>query len=244
MNNYYIFLDETKVNTKIKHFCLAGCIIEESTYVNKVVPFINQLKKEVFDSEVVILHEIEIRNASQGSYKVMRKKEKRDYFWSKMNELFFIPELFWTIGVAINCNEYKKLYDSHCQNDEYYVAMQILMENITHFLEMNEGIGTVYVESRNPAEDLKLQNHYHTLKANGTLFFNQNALQKRLGTISFPMKTDNNIGLQLADFIPNPLARFCGGLKQKNPTLFKWIEVKLYNGKVGKPYRFGLKQIP
>lgn len=114
------------------------------------------------------------------------------------------------------------------------------MENFTHFLERNAGKGSIFVESRNLKEDERLQNHYYTLKATGTLFLDKNAMQKRLATISFPLKTDNNIGLQLADFIPNPVARYTGGLKQKTPTLYPFIINKLYDGGIGMPNRFGL----
>lgn len=244
MKNYYLFLDELKPSTKFNHFCLAGCIIEEEPYIKAVIPYINDLKKAIFGSEGVVLHEIEIRNAQEGSYRVMRHKEKREAFWKGMNDLFSMPEFFTTIGVSINCGEYHRLYCSNHKCDEYFIGLQIIMENFVHFLEKHNGIGSLFVESRNPKEDERLQNHYHTLKATGTLFLDRNAMQKRLGTISFPLKTDNNIGLQIADFIPNPIARATGGLNQKTPTLYLHIVNKLYDGGVGITNRFGLKIIP
>ena len=39
--------------------------------------------------------------------------------------------------------------------------------------------------------------------------------------ISFPLKSDNIIGLQLADFIPNVLARKALGKAQKNFSIYK-----------------------
>lgn len=244
MERYYLFLDELKPSTQFNHFCLAGCIIKENDYTNIIIPRINKLKDDVFGNRGVILHEIEIRRAEEMPYKIMRNKKKREEFWNHMNALFSIPNLFTTIGVAINCTEYHRLYNSNHRCDEYFIGLQIILENFTHFLERNNGVGSVVVESRNAKEDEKLQNHFYTLKANGTLFLDKNALQKRLSTISFPLKVDNNIGIQLADFIPNPLARKTGGLPQKKPTLYSHIEQKLYDGGLGLPNRFGLKVIP
>jgi hypothetical protein len=237
-----LFLDELQPNSAFNHFCLAGCIIEKELYTNTVVPYVNKLKKDVFGNENVILHEIEIRRQEVAVYKI--PMPKREEFWRGMDTFFSIPDIFLTIGVAINCAEYHRLYSSDYKCDEYFVGLQIIMENFTHFLEMQDGIGSLFVESRNHKEDERLQNHYHTLKATGTLFLNKNAMQKRLGTISFPLKTDNNIGLQVADFIPNPIARYTGGLQQKSPTLYPHIVNKLYDGGVHLSNRFGLKVIP
>lgn len=244
MKSYYLFLDELKPSTQFNHFCLAGCIIEEEIYTKSIIPFIRDLKNRVFGNETVVFHEIEMRKAEEEPYTIMRQAEKRKEFWDGMKELFSKPDWFWTLGVSVSCGEYQRLYNSDYKCDEYFVGLQILMENFTHFLEKNDGIGSIFVESRNPKENERLQNHYHTLKATGTLFLNQNAMQKRLATISFPLKTDNNIGLQIADFIPNPLARQSGGLKQKKPNLYPEIIAKLYDGGLALPNRFGLKVIP
>jgi hypothetical protein len=241
---YYLFLDELKSSTKYKYFILAGCIIEYDTYNGIIIPYITDLKKKVFGDETVVLHETEVRYAKNGLYKTMKNADKREEFWNGMQELFSKPDVFHTIGVGIDCNEYKRLYNSQHRCNEYYVGLQIIIENFAHFLELNNAKGAVYIESRNPTEDEKLQNHYHTLKANGTLFIDKNAIQKRLGPISFPLKTDNNIGLQIADFIPNPLARHLCGIPQRKPSLYDHIANKLYDGNAGLSNRFGLKIIP
>ena len=89
----------------------------------------------------------------------------------------------------------------------------------------------------------KLQNLFHMLKATGTLFMKKEVLQDRLGAISFPIKSDNIIGLQLADFIPNVLARKALGKEQKNFSIYNGIENKLYDGKIDRKDKFGFKII-
>ncbi len=244
LDNYLLFLDELKPNHIYKHLCLGGCAVKESDYTNTVIPFVNNLKRDVFGNEAVILHEVEIRRPEDPIYTALKNAEKRKALWDGLSDLFSREGLLTTLAVSVNCGEYKRLY--HCGEicDEYFVALQIVLENFIHFLEVNNAVGSVLVESRNPVENVRLQNHFYTLKASGTLFFSRNAFQKRLSTISFPLKVDNNIGLQLADFVPNPLARQVNEIKQQKPNLHSCIVNKLYDGRLGMSERFGFKNIP
>lgn len=87
MKEYFLFLDESKPNQEIRHFCLGGCIIEKEHYIKDIIPYINKLKKDVFDSKDIILHETEIRQ-SKDKYLNMRNLEKRNLFWDGMKKLF------------------------------------------------------------------------------------------------------------------------------------------------------------
>ncbi|MGY3663261.1 MAG: hypothetical protein ACXAHE_05235 [Roseburia sp. 1XD42-69] len=78
---------------------------------------------------------------------------------------------------------------------------------------------------------------------NGTLFLGSKLMQKHLRCISFPLKLDNNIGLQLADFIPNPVARDFQGMAQRDLNIFTDIKNKAYNGNIDRDDRFGLKKV-
>lgn len=243
VTDYYLFLDETIPNSSFPYFSLAGFFISKNDYEAKLIPKMNSLKDSIFSNRQIVLHEIELRNACDGQYRVMRNKETRELFWENLSNVFKDVPLY-TIGVGIEVDEFKLLYHDCSVNDEYSISLQIIMENFVHFLEKNDGYGTVFVEARDSVQNQRLQNKYHTLKANGTLFIEKNAHQSRLGTISFPLKTDNNIGLQLADFVPNPMARWVGGRNQKLPNLFNEIESKLYCGGVKSTNRFGFKKIP
>lgn len=161
MRDYYLFLDESKPNNQVEHFCLGGCIIEKNNYINNVIPFVQSIKNEVFNNSDVVLHETEIRKAN-GLYRCMRNVQTRTLFWTRMKELFL----------------------------------------------------------------------------------HRNALQKHVTTISFPLKQDNNIGLQIADFIPNVLKKYAHNLRQRTPSIKESIVKSLYDGGVNNERRFGLKIIP
>lgn len=242
--NYYLYLDESKPNgNNIHHLCLAGVIIEKSLYEQSLVPSVNILKNDVFGHSSVILHEIDLRNASVGDFQTMRITEKRDKFWGDFKTIFKGFN-FKTIGAAVHVKEYRSIYSQNYLNDEYFIALQIVLENFVHFLEANDGMGTVYIESTNPADDKKLKNIYYKIIANGTLYLNSNIFQDRLFNINFNSKVDNIIGLQVADFIPGQLNRSCNSLAPKKYSLFDEIESKLYDGGCSKSSRFGFKIMP
>lgn len=243
MNHYNLYLDESAPTGNIKFFCLGGCIIEENIYKKDITNYTNKLKNTIFGDTNVVLHEYEIREAKYESYKVLKDIGKRNTFWKMMRNIFEKNE-FYTICAAVYCKEYKRIYDSNYLNNEYFVALQVILENFAYFLEKHDAQGMVYVESRNPKDSEKLKSHYYTIVANGTLFLNKVLLQKRLLNINFLIKEDNVIGLQLADFIPNSSNRFCSGLEQKDPNLFDLIDKKFYDGGIGLKERFGLKKIP
>jgi len=87
LRDYYLFLDESKPNNQVEHFCLGGCIIEKNNYINNVIPFVQSIKNEVFNNSDVVLHETEIRKAN-GLYRCMRNVQTRTLFWTRMKELF------------------------------------------------------------------------------------------------------------------------------------------------------------
>ncbi len=240
MKEYYLFLDESKPNTNFRNFTLGGVVIEKSVYENIIKPEIVKIKRECFGNDDVILHEIDIRK-KQGEY-ISVTKEQQEKFFTKLENLFVSSEIM-VLAVSINIDELDVLYGENDRNDIYYIALQLLMENYTHFLIANDGTGELYLESTDAVNNSKLQNLFHMLKATGTLFVKKEVLQNRLGAISFPPKSDNIIGLQLADFIPNVLARKALGKNQKPFSIYNGIENKLYDGKIKKKDRFGFKII-
>ena len=240
MKEYYLFLDESKPNTNFRNFTLGGVVIEKNIYENKIRSEVVKLKKDCFGDENIILHEIDIRK-KEGSYKAITR-DNQEMFFTELEKLFKKSEIE-ILAVSINLDELDKLYDADERNDIYYIALQLLMENYVHFLITNEGKGQLYLESTDAVNNSKLQNLFHMLKATGTLFMKREVLQDRLGAISFPIKGDNIIGLQLADFIPNVLARKALGKNQKNFSIYNGIEKKFYDGKINRKDKCGFKII-
>ncbi len=241
MKEYILFLDESKPNTNFRNFTLGGIVVEKTAYENRLKPLVDKLKMDCFGRSNVILHEIDIRK-KEGDFSGITK-ETLELFFERLKLLFQESDLLTVLAVTINIDDLDKLYKEKDRNDIYYITLQLLMENYAHFLSMNDGVGSIYLETTDWANNAKLQNLFHLLKATGTLFITKEMLQLRLSTINFSIKSDNNIGLQLADFVPNPLARAALGKKQKAYSIYDEIVENLYDGKIGLKERFGFKII-
>lgn len=241
MKEYCLFLDESKPNTNFQNFTLGGVAIEKEKYELEIKPDVNKIKQECFGSDQVILHEIDIRK-KEGDFTGITRQQQHDFF-DKLDCLFMGNDSMSVLAVSINLNDLDKLYKIDDRNDIYYIALQLLMENFAQFLSSHDGVGNIYLETTDVANNVKLQNLFHLLKANGTLFVKKEMLQARLYTINFAIKSENNIGLQLADFIPNPLARQALGKPQKPFSIFNGISKRFYDGEIGMSERFGFKII-
>ena len=58
-----------------------------------------------------------------------------------------------------------------------------------------------------------MNQHFHQIKAIGSIYVNSSSVQKYIKGIEFPSKQENIAGLQLADFIPNQIAKKVLGKK-------------------------------
>lgn len=168
MKEYFLFLDESKPNTNFQNFTLGGIAIEKETYELKLKPLVNGLKEQCFGNTQVILHEIEIRK-KEGDFNGISKEQQKDFF-EKLGKLFSENDFFSVLAVSVNIDDLDKLYKEDDRNDIYYIALQLLMENFAQFLSVNDGVGTVYLETTDTVNNTKLQNLFYLLKATGTLF--------------------------------------------------------------------------
>ena len=243
MANYFLFLDELKPNETYKHFCLGGIFVEETHYRSEICNYVKNLKYNIFNTHNVVLHENELKSY-KGKFKVLIDRNAEERFWNGMHDLFNNYD-FKTLCVCVDYNKFINSYPTKgsIQNSEYYVALQIILENFVHFLNSVDGKGCVYLESRGLDADYELQQQYELVKQQGTLFIPGKVFQDRLKAISFPLKIDNSIGLQIADFIPNPIARNLSGIEQKKFTLYDEIIKKSYDGNNDMQRRFGIKKV-
>lgn len=241
MRDFLLFLDESKPNTNFQNFTLGGIIIDRNDYEKQLKPLINKLKMDCFGNDEVILHEIDIRKRI-GQFSNITRIQMETFF-NKLENVIKMNNLLTILAISINIQDLDTLYQENDRNDIYYIALQLLMENFAHFLLLNDGRGTIFLETTDFVNNTKLQNLFYLLKATGTLFIKKETLQERLATINFAAKSENIIGLQLADFIPNPLARQALGKTQKPFSIYNGIEERLYDGKIGMKERFGFKII-
>ena len=129
-------------------------------------------------------------------------------------------------------------------NPKLTVALQLLLENYCHFLMHNNAVGGICYESLLEPENQELRQRFHELKAYGTMYYPSVVLQTHIDNISFVLKKENKAGLQLADFVPNTMARLAAGMPPKSSTLRKNVVRRLYDGGIGDAHKYGGKVIP
>jgi hypothetical protein len=238
MTEYFLFLDESQPAGSLSYFCFAGYVASKKEYESSIIPKVNKLKNDFFGKTDIVLHEASIRDFEGIFADLKNDLKKREAFWKGIHDIFDACAIT-VIGTCVSTAIPQHLYKSINVNSYYHISLQIILENYVHFLEKHDARGHVIVESNTSNE--KLRHLYHTIVSHGTLFFGKNAFQKRLIDINFYSKEDNNAGLQLADFIPNPVNRNFSGAKQKSYSLMKIIEAKLYDGGIPATDRFGMK---
>ena len=237
---YYLFLDETKPNAHGDYFALGGYAILKEDYENILVPKLQKIKTDLMPDPNLPLHLYDMRKNIKG-FEFLSDMNVRNSLFDRIKQL--IKDLPINIFVAsINKKKYSNMYHDKI-NDVYDITLQTILENFVHFLIENNATGSFFVESRNSIENKYLQVCYYRLLTGGTLYIDSNTIMDKLSILSFPLKSDNNLGVQLADFIPVSFIRHMVGSKDYC-GLYKIFEDKIYQGynhKMGD--RFGFKKL-
>lgn len=237
---YYLFLDETKPNAHGSYFALGGYAILKEDYENILVPELDLIKRELMPDPSLPLHLYDMRKNINGFEFLTDNKVRMDLFAALEKLINKLP--IHVFVASIDTSKYKKMYYNHT-NDIYDITLQTILENFVHFLIENKAIGSFYIESRNSSENKFLQICYYRLLTGGTLYIDSKTIMDRLSILSFPLKSDNNLGVQLADFIPISFVRHMVNAKDYY-NLYRIFEKKVYKGYNGDMQeRFGFKKL-
>lgn len=269
-DEYTLYLDESftgdfnKVTQRKDNplVVIAGIIVKNNYHDTILSDKINSLKCNIWNKcdndpsyKDKILHELEMsyaitRKISKLKFeynKVFKNKHIYNYTYDIMSNIIESSEVT-IIGASIAEDELKQIHAKQTLNDVLSICMNVIIENYYHFLCSINGIGTICYESMPENQNEKIRKRYEIIKNTGTMFYPAKAINKRVKGIVFKNKTDNIIGLQVADFIPNALGRHIlnkkyNDNKQRN-VYYPILEKKIYDGNVGNIERFGVKKIP
>jgi hypothetical protein len=271
MHYYELFLDESSVssnNYPERYFTVAGVIIDKDKK-RQIRRDMKSLKQQLWvDSSYVedditqfIFHELVVQsfNANKGNKRHLRnliqKYGEQNLIFknkNKVNELYDgLAQIFDrydipVMGVTIDLEYIEKAYHSNQRGRLYPIAIQLLIENFVQFLIKHDGFGSIIIESQSNAptdkSDFITQSKFYDMKARGTMFIGDEAIQRHLGEIKFRSKDKSEYELQLADFVPNNFSRRAAG---KDPRkLSRTLLNHRYDGMEKNPDRFGVKMIP
>jgi len=257
MKKYHLYLDESESYTKDRKevvFCLAGIIVEEDKFNTILEPELNVLKNVIWNDlpnpTSYVLHEKDVRSAQHNKLRGI-KTEFHRFKKSGASRVLYrgIDNVIKNsscvvIGASIHMNQLDTHFKKSILSDNYLIAFQIILENYCHYLESVNGIGSVFYESREDKPDSITRMQFNRIKAMGSMYVNAYAMQRHIREIEFPAKKENNAGLQIADFVPNPFARIALGLKQQQHNIYKTLRKSRYHGGIYKGDRFGVKLMP
>ena len=160
IKRYTLFLDESETHKhdlvtrsdSDYHFCMAGVIVAEDDYAD-LQNSVNQLKRNVWpelgNPENVILHQMRLIEAEKGrldtskypEYAKFNRRSERKKFYDELKNVFVHNKLT-IVGSSVNEDNLKQYYWVTGKNkqDQYLVAMQLLLENYCHFLCTNNAM--------------------------------------------------------------------------------------------------------
>jgi hypothetical protein len=242
---YYLNIDESgdhglsSVNPDFPVFILCGVLVTAPGYA-EIDNRMDVIKEGFWKGKQVIFHSRDIRKCEK-EFSVLFDLDLKKLFYEQLNAVLSSGD-YTVIASAIKKEEYIKKY-GRLANDVYEVALSFIIERAVFFLDAERTSGKqleVIIEKRGKQEDKKLHEHFQRLLARGTGYVNRERLAKYGIKINFKSKKENINGLQLADLVAYPLARYVIEPKRANPA-FDIVESKIYTKDNAK---YGLKIFP
>lgn len=237
-SDYIVFVDEsgdhslTSINPQFPAFALAFCIIRKDEYVRQVVPAVKELKFRYWGHDAVVLHEHEIRK-EKGDFALLRTDRAiREAFMADLTQIM-VEAPFTLITSVIDKNRLLDRYEDPWS--PYHLALQFCMERLLLLMRERDQVGrTLHIEfeCRGPAEDEDLLREFNAIIDGQRRWgwINRNFADVAFQPV-FSKKSENSIGLQLADLTARPVA-----LKTLRPgqpnRAYDIIEPKLRYSKV------------
>jgi hypothetical protein len=244
IKKYYLFIDESgdhglvTLDASFPVFLLCGLITSEENYI-EIRDTINAIKKEFWQNKEVILHSRDIRKCEK-EFQILFDLGIKQQFYAKLN-MVIEQSKYRILASAIQKERYIKTYGK-LSNDVYELALSFIIERAIFCLDeiKEQKKLEIIIEKRGKKEDKKLQEHFQRLVSRGTTYVSSERLQEVSIKITFKDKKENINGLQLADLIAYPIARYVIEPKRANPA-FEVLEKKIYTKNAK---RYGLKVFP
>lgn len=245
IKKFYLFIDESgdhglvTLDPSFPVFLLCGLITSEENYL-QTRDAINDIKKEFWLNKEVILHSRDIRKCER-EFQILFNLDLKRIFYEKINGVIENSK-YRILASAIDKEKYIKTYGK-LSNDVYELALSFIIERGIFCLDEVKDCKKqleIIIEKRGKKEDKKLEEHFQRLVSRGTAYVSAERLQEVGIKITFKDKKENINGLQLADLIAYPIARYVIEPKRANPA-FEVLAKKIYTKN---NRRYGLKIFP
>ena len=186
-------------------FTLCGVVVSEEQD-KLLVDRINSLKIDIWNNTNIILHSRDIRKCQNG-FEVLFDLEVKKRFIESVNDILG-DDIYIIICCAILKEPYIRQYGK--LNDVYGLSLSYIMERVVFYLDSvgknNIELRTV-IERRGKKEDKSLLNYYNQLLDRGTYWVNGERMRKYFKRLDMRWKSENIVGLQVADLVAYPITR-------------------------------------
>ncbi len=242
---YYLFIDESgdhglgNIDPNFPVFVLCGIVISEIEYENLRTNF-NNIKTTFWNNINVIFHSRDIRKCN-NEFEILFDNSIKGNFYKSINNAISCNN-YCIISSVVNKLEHIKKYGKLAK-DVYEIALSFIIERTIFYLDdfKNNDISLdIILEKRGNKEDLLLSSHFQRLQRLGTGYVIPQRLKNYNCKIDFKDKKENINGLQIADLIAYPIARYSMNPEGVNLS-YEIFKSKFYT-KNGKNY--GLKIFP
>ena len=244
-----MFLDESgdhslvKIDPQFPIFCLAGCIFDEVQYQRESNAKIDAFKIRYFNDSNIVLHSREIRKC-EPPFNILLNKNTKQSFYTDLNKV--MADLPYTILATVILKE-KLKNQYHDPANPYILSLQFIMERFLYYLEENNDVGYISVESRDPKSNTDLLNTFTDIINNGSASdahrVSADRFQQKIQKMIFVTKRQNENGHQIADLVAYPIAKFGLNPRKPNPA-FDVLKQKFHKSGSGKILGYGLKIFP
>lgn len=237
---YFLYLDETGINTKDKHFVLGGLIINSDKWqeINKKI---TELKLEYFSDVYVSLKGLRrykyefIDNKKQVNPFYYLTSERREEFSKKLKEIILTTD-FTYVAAVINKQEHNKKY--YYPDDQYLLSYEFIIERFERFLKEKNDYGIIFIEFAYKKLKEDLEKSHKKFLENGTKFQN---ITQIIESCNFVAGPENNF-IQVADLFINAVF---ASAEYENEDLYKKYMPFIYkNPFTGKIVGNGIKYFP
>jgi hypothetical protein len=223
---YRMYVDETgnadleaSTNPVHRFLSLTGIIVEIPHMRQVAIPEVQRIKAEILQldpDEVIPLHRKELMQKVYP-FHALRKPEKETAFNEAILKL--LRDLrYIVVSVVIDKQAHLAKYHTWAY-DPYHYCLKVLFERYCMMLHKVKGRGDVMSESRGKKEDERLATAYQDLYNNPGHIYPKVLERLTSKSLKIRKKSQNIIGLQIADLIAHPSAMYLRSVYNKEPQL-------------------------
>ncbi len=241
-----MFMDESgdhsldKIDSSYPMFVLAGCVFDFDYYSKVVEPEVNKLKLKHFGKTNVILRSYDIRKQKK-EFACLVDMTKRTAFYEDLDNYIKNTD-FKIIAAAIRKDKLKSQYRT--PDNPYHLCLRFILERTVMSLGRTGEQMIFRIESRQTHNDEKLAEIYESFRDKDQGMFKKDEIQAKLVDLSFNQKSQNIIGMQIADLVAYPIGKWVLDNSKEN-KVFEIIEKKFHKSYKNSSYlNYGLKIFP